>query len=168
MFAMFTIAAALAAGAESPQALHQELSAALAAGEPWKLVDYVLPEDRAPIAASFEMMATLMVTEGSAAELEAIRVTYGVKPLADVSTSAEFAAALDVAYADVTDYHGLSQDLWTFLESRGGATGEATLPKLKGGGSPNPALKIGKQKLPLVQREGRWYIDTPEPSEAVG
>ena len=76
---------------------------------------------------------------------------------------AEFAAAVTVSYANVVDYHGLSGELWAFLKAHGSSSGDVVLPKLKGGSSPAPYLKIDKQKLPLVLREGRWYIDTPDP-----
>lgn len=169
MFVLFTLAAALAGGAETPTTLHQELSSALSGGEPWRLVDYVLPEDRAMIPASFAMMGSMTAGDDAArAELQAILDRYAVKPLGEVFTSAEFAAAVTAAYVDVVDYHGLSQDLWAFLKAHGSSSGDVVLPKLKGASSSAPYLKIDKQKLPLVLREGRWYIDTPDPAEAAG
>ena len=169
MFVLFTLAAALAGGAESPSALHHELSAALSGGEPWRLVDYVLPEDRAMIAVSFATMGSMTASDPTAqAELQAILDRYAVKALPDAFTSAEFEAAVTVAYADVVDYHGLSQELWAFLTAHGSSPGDVVLPKLRGAGSPAPYLKIDKQKLPLVLREGRWYIDTPDPASAKG
>lgn len=169
MFALLCVGAALAGGAETPEALQQELAAALTGGETWKIIDYVVPEDRALVAGSFTMMAALTATDAAAtAELEAIGLRYGIKPLGQEFVMSDYAAIMTAAYADVTDYHGLSQDLWAFMKAHGSAEWEGVVPTLKGGASSHPTLKIGKQKLPLVLREGRWYIDTPEPSAAKG
>ncbi len=165
MFALFSVGVALADGAETPQVLYQEVSTALSGGEPWKIIDYVVPEDRALIAGSFAMMAGLTANgDAATAELQAIGDRYGIKPVGEALTSDEYEVIMRTAYADVTDYHGLSQDLWAFMKAHGGAEGEVVVPKLKGGSSPHPALKIGKQKLPLVLREGRWYIQGEDAS----
>ena len=167
MFALFTVAATLAGGAETPTALQQELSAALSGGEPWRLVDFVLPEDRAMIPASFAMMGSMTANDGpSRVELQAILDRYAVKPMPEVYSSSDFTAAVGVAYADVVDYDGLSRDLWAYLKVRGNDAGDVELPKLKAVSSPSPYLKLGKQHLPLVLKEGRWYLDTPDPAAA--
>lgn len=150
-------------GAASPEALTSELSEALNGGAPWKIVDYVLPEDRPPVAASFDMMAAFAsMDENTKVRIDAIHVKYGVLEIDAPSAGLTLEQQLARPYVNVTDFHGLCEDLWAVLSETGEATGEPTLPKLVGS-KKKPAIKIGKQKLPLAEVSGRWFIDAPAP-----
>lgn len=170
MIALFACAA-LAAGGATPRDVFVAVEAAMAEKAPWKVIDYVVPEDQPAFLAGMDMVAGMAAwnADPAKAELEAIHTKYGVvAPEVAPTDSETFAEAIEVQYAAVTDPAGLAEALWTFASTQGTPTQEPGTLKLVGG-KKHPALKLGKQKTPLiVGPDGRWYVDLPDPSLAAG
>lgn len=160
---------ALASGAATPDGVLQGIQAAITENAPWKMVDFVLPEDLPTFVGSLDMLAGMAAwtNEDALTSLAAIRTQYGVVPGEPATDAATFARALKVEYAHVSDFPGLAKALWDFASAQGSPTGTPQMPRLKGG--KHPRLVLGSQTMPLTRGpDGQWYVDLPDPALASG
>ena len=118
---IFGCAQAVPGGADTPEALQSGIAAALERREPWRVIDYVQPDDRDVFLAELDELASFAAITGGPpafSELEAIDRRFGV-PEHDwpLTRPVEHAATIERVYAAVSDSRGLAHAL-TDLEAK--------------------------------------------------
>lgn len=163
---MFACVVAPPDGAESPEALQAGIAAALDDRELWRVIDFVQPEDRDVFLVQLDEQASFAAISGGAkafAELKSIDERFGVAehdwPRLDPVAQT---AMIGQVCAGVQDPRGLARALGELQAKYGTKPVTIAAPTLNGDRS---ALVFSAEESPIVQIDGRYYLEEPDPAE---